>query len=524
MQPQPPHPEDSPPPHRPRRFLMPNLVWPVAITSAILLFVGIGGAWYVLQLQHAASDILAWNVTSIRAAEELELSVREMRSQLNRFLLSGDVRQLHELPKLQPVCEHWLDESTRLTRSPEEKQMMATAQKGYARFRTEFQKLLNQPAAEITQDQVARLSEEVLNRQILVPAHQYLDYNERDLASSSEHNRILAERLALSLLLIGVCGAAAGLLAGFSLARGVLRTIIQISLPIHDVAGQLNEVVGPISVTGPSKLEDLDQILRTLATRVSAVIERLRQRERDALRSEQLAALGQLAAGLAHELRNPLMSMKILVQSAQAEERGQLAGPDLDVLDDEIVRLEKLVSTFLDFARPSNPSKHQINLVSVVRQTLELVSRQASLLGVTLHGEQIPEEILLEADAAQLRQLFLNLLLNALDATRRGGHVWLEIHVEPPLSTASPPRGSVVMISVADDGQGFPENLKENIFDPFVSSKPTGIGLGLTICRHIVEAHGGQIAAEDRPGGGAVFRIQLPLTRNLENSRGVTAE
>lgn len=491
-----------------RRFFMPNLVWPVAIMSAILLIVCIGGAWYVLQLQHSASDILAWNVTSIRAAEELEINVRELRSQLNRFLLTGDVEQLRDIPKLQPACEHWLAESARLARSPDEKQMMEAAQKGYARFQSEIRQLLGQPVNGETRATVSRLADVVLNRQIIDHAHAYLDHNERELASSSEHNQILAERLALSLLLIGVCGATAGLLAGFSLARGVMRSIIQISLPIHDVAGQLNEVVGPISVTGPKRLEDLDQTLRTLAERVSTVIERLRQRERDALRSEQLAALGQLAAGLAHELRNPLMSMKILVQSAQSEERGHLEGTDLDVLDDEIVRLEKLVSTFLDFARPASPSKLQINLADVARQTLDLVSRQAELRGVTLHYKQLPPVVLIEADTAQMRQLFLNLLLNSLDAAQRGGEVWVE------MATPSDHKSrGVVKVSISDNGHGFPENLKEPIFNPFFSTKPTGIGLGLTICRHVVEAHGGQINAEDRPGGGALFRIELPVTR-----------
>jgi len=492
----------------PRRFFVTNLVWPVAITSVILLFSGIGGAWYVLQLQKSASNILAWNVTSIRAAEELEISVREMRSQLNRFLLTGDVDQLQEIPNLQPECEHWLAESVRLARSPEEKAMMSTAEQGYSLLRTEIQQLLSQPITGDTPAIVSRIVEDGPIRQIIDHAHQYLDHNERELASSSEHNQNLAERLALSLLLIGVCGAVAGLLAGFSLARGVIKSIVQISLPIHDVAGQLNEVVGPISVTGSRRLEDLDETLRTLATRVSTVIERLRQRERDAVRADQLAALGQLAAGLAHELRNPLMSMKILVQSALSEERGHLEGTDLDVLADEIARLEKLVSTFLDFARPSSPSKFQINLADVARQTLELVSRQANLRGVTLHCEQLPEVIRIEADPAQLRQLFLNLLLNALDAARQGGEVWVDI--QPPGEHSA---DGMVAVSIADNGHGFAENLKESIFDPFVSSKTTGIGLGLTICRHIVEAHGGRIDAEDRAGGGAVFRLRLPLIR-----------
>ncbi len=498
-------------------LLVPKLVWPVAVTSGVLLAVGIGGAWYVWQLQTASSDILAWNVTSIRAAEELEIGVREIRNLLTRFQLTGQVEQLDEIPKLMPNCAFWLEESTRLARSAEEQELIQLIQAGYSRFTTEFGEMRRQTTTFGMTESVRSLIDDVLRDQILTHTKDYLDFNERELSASSEQNRQLAQRLALGLLLIGICGATAGLLAGFGLARGIVKRIVQISLPIHDVAGQLNEVVGPISISDPhlTRLEDLDQILRLIAIRVSTVIERLRQREQDALQAKQLAALGQLAAGLAHELRNPLMSMKILVQSALSLERGQLEGQDLDVLDDEIARLEKLVSTFLDFARPAEPSKRLIDLAEVLAQTTEFISVQARARSITLHHARPADSILIEADAAQLRQVLLNLLLNALDAGKPGSDIWVTACTK--LGESGAP--AVATVSVSDNGHGLPNQIKDDLFEPFVSSKPTGIGLGLAICRHIIQAHGGMITASNRPGGGAVFSLELPVLQPEERFR-----
>jgi signal transduction histidine kinase len=253
-------------------------------------------------------------------------------------------------------------------------------------------------------------------------------------------------------------------------------------------------------------LEELEGNLRAIAERVSAIVERLRRRDREAARAEQLAALGQLAAGLAHELRNPLMAIKILVQSTLAQGReGRLGGRDLQVLEDEIARLEELVRTFLDFARPPELSKARVDLPPILKRICELAAHQARLGQVAVHFEPRAKFAVVEADAAQLRQVFWNLLLNALEAAG-GGNVWIELEAPTGRSGA----GGFVAVRFLDDGPGLPPQLGADIFEPFVSTKSTGIGLGLTICRRIVQAHGGEIAARNRDVGGAQFEVRLP--------------
>ena len=226
----------------------------------------------------------------------------------------------------------------------------------------------------------------------------------------------MANRLILALLLLGTCGAIAGLVAGYGVARGINRSIFQLSVPIRDVAGKLNEVVGPIAVSADPSVEELETMLGNVSAQVASVVEQLHERHREVIRADQLAAVGQLAAGLAHELRNPLMCMKVLVQSAACRgDNATLDSRDLQVLNEEITRLETLLQTFMDFARPAKLEKQEADLASIVRQTVDLLSGKAKRRNVTIDCRLSEEQLTVEADAAQLRQVVLNLLLNALD-------------------------------------------------------------------------------------------------------------
>jgi signal transduction histidine kinase len=253
------------------------------------------------------------------------------------------------------------------------------------------------------------------------------------------------------------------------------------------------------------------------------IAKRIEQSEREATRSEQLASIGQLAAGLAHELRNPLTAMRVLVEAGREPSGGTvtgLDGRDLEVLDEEIARLEQLVESFLDFARPPQLEKTKLDVRSLVDQTLHLIGGPARQRGVTVAWQPPTEEVTIEADPVQMRQVLLNLLLNALDATGESGKVTIEIGQVgnlPELVPGENQRGNsqpYIAIHVSDTGPGVPDNQKARIFQPFVSTKDTGMGLGLAVSRRLVEAHGGMILVTDNPSGGARFTICLPHSDN----------
>jgi signal transduction histidine kinase len=486
---------------------------PMAAIGLVLLAVGVSGAWYVLRLQRLNSAILDQNVASIRAAEEMEIVVREMRHELDRFLFTHDRERLVRALEMEQNVMAWLEQTQHLAVSEREKTLVAETQRGLEEFFIQLRSLdTDRLSADVTAT-VERLINDLLTKRVLANAREYLDWNEQELQSSNEQNKTMAERLALALLLLGTCGAIAGLVTGYGVALGVSRSILQLTVPIRDVAGKLDDVVGPIEVAANPNVEQLEVVLRGVSAKVGAVVEQLHARHREVIRADQLAAVGQLAAGLAHELRNPLMSMKVLVQSASR--RGQTAmleARDLQVLDEEISRLENLLQAFLDFARPAKLEKKEIDLADVARQTREFLIRRAARRSVSIHC-QFPAPIVVEADAAQLKQVILNLLLNALDAVPNGGSIWVEAHADQGklIDEASDGQNTArVCLRVADNGRGLPDFERNRIYEPFFSKKETGLGLGLAISQRIIHAHGGELIALDREGGGAVLEIWLP--------------
>jgi signal transduction histidine kinase len=477
---------------------------PILAIGFVPLVVVLFTVWKVHRSQKNISYSLASNIPSMRAAEELAIDIRDVRIQLDRYLISGERRHLEAVSDLRHESDHWLEEAELYAVTPQEQEMIARVKKGYFHFFGEWERLMNLPPDEDFPRRVRELNDDALTNEILLPAQEYLDFNENQIAESNEDNQRLTDWMLPGLSLLGICGPASGLLVGFGITRGLQRSIVRLSVPIRDAAGKLNEIVGPISFSADWGLDELEGVLRRIAAQIGAVIERLQKSQREVLRAEQLAAVGQMAAGIAHEVRNPLMSMKLLVQAAAA--RGSsagLEGRDLTVLEEEITRLERSIRTLLDFARPPQLEKRTFEVTAMLAQLVDLVSSRAAQLGVQIETEWPNEPVVMQADVGQLRQVVLNLLLNALDAVSEGGVIGLY------LSSVSTAPG--LSLSVFDSGCGLPSELGQQIFEPFVSTKETGIGLGLSICKRIVEAHGGTIEAADRPEGGALFTVRVPL-------------
>jgi len=220
-------------------------------------------------------------------------------------------------------------------------------------------------------------------------------------------------------------------------------------------------------------------------------------------RADRLSAVGQLAASLAHEIRNPLGSIEgavdIVERSASEERRREFLG----IIRKEARRLNGLLSNLLDFSRPRTPQIRQVRIDSIVRSVVDLTSHTAQHQGIRLECEIEPKVGLVECDSEQMTQALLNVTLNALQATPSGGTVSLSVHQQD----------DVVLIRVRDEGGGIDAADTERIFDPFYSTKEGGTGLGLPISYQIITQHKGRITVERNAETGMTFTLALPVTQ-----------
>ena len=487
---------------------------PSILISLLLLTVGSVGGWIVHRLQRTAAQTVSLDMSTIQAAERLVFAIGELRMELAQFLASGDPAHLKAVPVASEQVERSLAEMETLVDDDDEKALGGRIRAGYQSFLVEWNKVPWQklPAGvpiDMTRQDVARLNDDLAANRLLAPAKELLALEERLIHKSGGVNQDMAGWVAVFLWLLGICGAVAGLVAGFGIARGISHSIVNLYVPIRAASGRLEEVIGPVDIAPAQGIEHLDEILRSMADHVGTVVDRLQQTQHEILRAEQMSALGQLAAGLAHELRNPLTSLKLLVQAAvEAGPEAGLRGRDLAVVADETARLDQSLQTFLDFARPPRLEKRRADVCQVLNQTLELVSARAARQGVSIRSDFPPEPLSIEADHELLRQVFLNLVLNSLDALPQGGTIQV-----------SATGGDGASITVADDGPGISADPADQVFEPYMSTKETGLGLGLAICRRIVEAHGGQISAANRSAKGAVFTVHLPSRCEVEKGR-----
>ena len=259
------------------------------------------------------------------------------------------------------------------------------------------------------------------------------------------------------------------------------------------------------------------RLYRELAERLAETNRRLELAQAEARRSERLAALGQLSAGLAHEIRNPLGVIKgsaeMLTQKLQASDAlaRELAG----YISTEVNRLSDLVTEFLDFARPLHAEPHPADLIALLDRVLQIVADRfagkESTKPVRVERHYASGLPLVPLDESLCEQAFLNLVQNAYEAMQDGDHGGtLRVDVQPAIQNDR----EGVELRLADTGPGVPEELREEIFNPFVTTKKTGVGLGLSIVSKIVDGHHGSIHVENAAGGGAVFTIFFPLDQS----------
>jgi signal transduction histidine kinase len=486
-----------------------KLLAPTVLVSLALVGASIFGAFYLNRLHVNVSEELSENVRSTRAASNLENTVKELRDLL-RDRMSDASALLEPVQRKNQEAREFLADARNLANLERERDLVGQIDEGFQRYLQSWDQRMHLPPAE-AKHLDARLAEE-LEQDVRVRCDELRRYNAGQIERSDRDNQAIVQQLRWGLLAVGLGAPFSGLLLGYAMARSLRHSIYQLSVGIRDAAGRLNRELGSVTLDEEGDLPRLHEQMQGVIAEIERVVEQLQQREREVLRAEQLAAVGQVAAGVAHELRNPLTSVKMLVQTGlEGQPASGLPAEDLGVIEHEVRRMEQCIQMFLDFARPPRSERRQTDLIGVLRRSLALVEGRARRQKVTLVAELPTEPCCCLLDPEQIHQVVVNLLLNSLDALPRGGTIVLEVvRHAPSQEVANDVGGGRIAVRVRDTGPGIVPRIRSRLFQPFVSSKETGVGLGLSICKRILEAHGGTIQGENEPEGGAVFTFTLP--------------
>jgi signal transduction histidine kinase len=479
-----------------------QVTMPALLVALAMLGASLEGIRSINQGQDARDKIVSEHVRSLQAAQDLETEMRHIRFHSFVYVMDTKPERWAKVDRDQKAFEHILADIKERANTDEEKEAARDIEAGYTRYREELADSTRTPVGPTTEDCV-RWADAHPIRYIVQPCERLLDLNRRAMQETAVASADQSNRARSRMILLGAVGAAGGLIGGFGVAWGMSRSFTRLSVRLQDVHAQLDREVGSLRLTAEGgDLGRMERQVGVILERVREVVGQLQKQESEALRAEQLAAVGRLAAGVAHEVRNPLTSIKMLVGAALSGRRGAgLTEADLRVIYDEVGRLERKVQALLDYARPVEVAFQPVDVADVVHQVADLVKERVRQQGVRLVIDLPDVPLTAELDRDQFQGVLINLVQNALDAMPGGGTV--------EIGAARDPAGGL-RLSVADTGPGLSEAAAGRLFTPFFSTKPTGTGLGLSLSRRVVQAHGGTLTAENRPGGGACFTINLP--------------
>lgn len=284
------------------------------------------------------------------------------------------------------------------------------------------------------------------------------------------------------------------------------RLAIDICLPIHSA----RRLIGVLLLgRNPDREPHRLRLLESLCPQMGLALENAflyreqRERFRRMFRADKLATIGELAAGAAHEIRNPLTAIKSALQFLEPKLQENSHHRVLLNAIDECRRIENTLTGMLTMSRAEARDLKPLDLNSVLESTVSLLDYQARSRQVQLEVVAQTRRLMVEGDRSQLSQVLINILMNALQAVHDGGHV--KILVEE--------RQGHAVISVTDDGVGIPEAYLDRVFDPFFTRKKEGTGLGLSICYGLIQRHRGDIEIQSREGEGSTVTISLPLIK-----------
>jgi two-component system, NtrC family, sensor kinase len=481
--------EDSKPPPR-------LIARELAAGFGVVSLVSVAVFVTLLSLIHQVSGLVMGmreEEVAIRQGLELATAVREQYIHIARSLIEGDRRHLAHYATWRQRVQAGLEQLA--SQVPESERWRLAALEGKTRELADgfAQATVSAIAADRGADRGRLVADHQALARIADQASELADALAHVVASRMAHSHVLATRATQIGLIGGGIGAltVVALSIGFTLRlrRAVVQPLTALTAATRRYgAGEFTVRAGAI---GRGEL-------RALAQAFDRMAEELAERQRRLVHNERMAAIGHLAAGVAHELNNPIGIIRGYLKTMDARDAPETLADELQILDEEAAQCQRIAEDLLSYARPLELNIETIEMKAFVEETFKRFRESPGAKESTLKVDV--DDFVLSADPARLRQVLLNLALNAVQLSPPGACVTVTGRVHP----------NEYALEVTDLGPGIAIEDHDRIFEPFFSKRKGGSGLGLSVCAGIIGAHGGSITVSSSVGQGATFRVALP--------------
>ena len=479
----------------------------VYLANAVLLGITVMGSiamiWYTYKTENLFTGIVARHIPMYQAAEALETSLLNQKGYLSYYLLDKNPEWLRQLADFKKDFESQLARAKPLVTESWEKQDLCRIESVYATYITAKDRALTlyekgDPGAG------AALHREVRANffRIYELCEKFKAAHKKAIDVTVEDSRTDAKNLRYIGLLAIVTVVLLSLLINYIFTRHILE-------PIRKLAAEADHLgEGRVSGNELAALKSSVHGLIENAEQTHAELERSRE---SLMQSEKMALVGQLAAGTAHSIRNPLTSIKMrLFSLGRSTKLSQDQQENISVISTEIGQINKILENFLEFSRPPKLTMKAQSPSLVVDNTLRLLEQRLKSYGVMVQVVRSTtlDDVLL--DAGQFKEVLANIIINACEAMDKGGR----ITISETMDNINTDRDTAV-IRIQDNGPGIPASIQDEVFNPFFTTKDDGTGLGLSICFNIISEHGGCLVLDSQEGKGACFTITLPAGEDV---------
>jgi signal transduction histidine kinase len=443
------------------------------------------------KMHDMGNRILSENVSNIRAAYKVELSLLNLKGINANYILDSDKRWLARFETNVKDFNYWYNRAFIAARTEEEHHILTGISlnfEKYCRYHEMIVKLVDRDR----ELEALRLhvSDSSNNFYAAYQGCEDLIKKNEELISNSEREAeiYLSRTMKFGYLTIA-CFIILGIMSAMLITKSILDPIMEMEKGSDSVA--------------PLKSDKVE--IEKLKERFQNMVKTIKDSQQKMISSERKAAIGEISAGLSHELNNPLGIIcgfsERLLQSESLPKKNREA---VQTIHHEALRCRDMLGQLLNFARQPEPNYNLTGIKSLLRQMAKIFENQDKYKNVNFSIDVPRDPVKVYMDSVQMRQVLLNIVLNACDAINNRGKVSIKLETE---------RKNAV-IRIRDNGSGIRPEIKDKIFTPFFSTKPKGVGLGLAVCRDIIEKHSGSINAESEPGKFTEFIIRLPRGRH----------